>query len=270
MEGKDGILSISIVHCFPYADVPENSSRVLVIADGDKAKADRLATTIGEELVSMRGKTMPQFLGVPQGVAAAVASNVAPVVLADPADNAGGGAPSDNTTILRHLIERNVEGAAVGPIWDPIAVRLCFDAGEGATFPLRFGGKIGPASGAPVDATVTVARLARDCWQSFGPTQVPLGDCAAVRVGGVEVVLIANRTQALGLELFTNLGIDPRAAPHRRRQVDQPLHGCLRAHRQARDLRRQRRAAGARLPPHQLHPRAAPHLAARRGNHTRN
>ena len=39
---------------------------------------------------------------------------------------------------------------------------------------------------------------------------MPLGDCAAVRIGGVEVVLIANRTQALGLELFTNLGIDPR------------------------------------------------------------
>jgi microcystin degradation protein MlrC len=57
---------------------------------------------------------------------------------------------------------------------------------------------------------VTVVRLARDCWQSFGPTRVPLGDCAAVRVGGVEVVLITNRTQALGLELFTNLGIDPR------------------------------------------------------------
>ena len=57
---------------------------------------------------------------------------------------------------------------------------------------------------------MTVTRLARDCWQSFGPTQVPLGDCAAVRIGGVEVVLIANRTQALGLELFTNVGIDPR------------------------------------------------------------
>ncbi len=35
------------------------------------------------------------------------------------------------------------------------------------------------------------------------------GDCAAVRIGGVEVVLIAKRTQATGLELFTNLGIDP-------------------------------------------------------------
>ena len=53
--------------------------------------------------------------------------------------------------------------------------------------------------------------LAADCWQSFGPTKVPLGDCAAIRIGGVEVVLITKRTQALGLELFTNLGIDPRA-----------------------------------------------------------
>ena len=39
---------------------------------------------------------------------------------------------------------------------------------------------------------------------------MPVGDCAAVRVGGVDVVLIANRTQATGLELFTNLGIDPK------------------------------------------------------------
>jgi microcystin degradation protein MlrC len=31
----------------------------------------------------------------------------------------------------------------------------------------------------------------------------------AVRVGGVDVVLITKRTQATGLELFTNLGIDP-------------------------------------------------------------
>ena len=76
-------------------------------------------------------------------------------------------------------------------------------------FPLRFGGKIGPASGTPVDAMVTVARLARDCWQSFGPTQVPLGDCAAVRIGGVEVVLITKRTQALGTRAVHQSGHRP-------------------------------------------------------------
>src|SRR6476659_7594567 len=64
MEGKNGILSISIAHCFPYADVPELSGRVLVIADGDKSKADALATELGAELVAMRGKTMPEYLEI--------------------------------------------------------------------------------------------------------------------------------------------------------------------------------------------------------------
>jgi microcystin degradation protein MlrC len=209
MEGKDGVLSISIGHCFPYADVPELTGRILVVMDRDKAKGEALATKIGEEFVSMRGKTFPQYHDVEDGIGMAIAFNDSPVVMADPADNAGGGAPSDNTTILRRLIERNAQEAVVGPIWDPVAVRLCFDAGLDAEFPLRFGGKIGPRSGQPIDATVKVVGLKQDCWQSFGPTQVPLGDCAAVRIGGVEVVLISNRTQALGLELFRNVGIEP-------------------------------------------------------------
>ncbi len=209
MEGHGGVLSVSIGHCFPYADVPEMGGRVLVVTDGDKPLADRLATEIGLEFVAMRGRTAPEYLSVEAAIATALQVNGAPVVIADPADNAGGGAPSDNTTVLRHMIARGVENAALGPIWDPVAVRLCFDAGLGAVFPLRFGGKIGPASAQPVDAEVTVMGLARDCQQSFGPTQVKLGDCACVRVGGIDVVLIANRTQALGLELFRNVGVEP-------------------------------------------------------------
>ncbi|HTB40096.1 MAG TPA: M81 family metallopeptidase [Reyranella sp.] len=209
MEGKDGVLSLSIGHGFPWADVKEMGTRLIAVTDNDKAKADALATAIGKEFVSMRGKTAPTYLSTEDGITAALAANDSPVVMADPADNAGGGAPSDNTSILRRLIERDAQGTALGPIWDPIAVRLCFDAGRGASFPLRFGGKIGPTSGQPIDATVTVTALKRDAWQSFGPTQVPLGDCAAIKVAGVEVVLITNRTQALGLELFRNLDIEP-------------------------------------------------------------
>jgi len=40
MEGKDGVLSISIGHCFPYADVPELGGRILVVMDKDKAAAE--------------------------------------------------------------------------------------------------------------------------------------------------------------------------------------------------------------------------------------
>ena len=50
--------------------------------------------------------------------------------------------------------------------------------------------------------------LARDGVQSFGSAKVKFGDAAGIRVGGVEVSLIAHRTQALGTEIFTASGID--------------------------------------------------------------
>ena len=119
----------------------------------------RSRPALGEELVSLRGKTAPAIVRRGERRRRGLAFNDLPVVIADPADNAGGGAPSDNTDILRHLIERKVENACLGPIWDPIAVRLCFDAGLGAKFGLRFGGKIAPTSGQPVDAEVEVIGL---------------------------------------------------------------------------------------------------------------
>ena len=134
-----------------------------------------------------------------------------PVVIADTTDNAGGGAPSDNTTFLHRLIARGVQGAAVAPIWDPIAVRLAFDAGEGARLPFRFGGKAARSSGPPVDADVEVIRCVPNAHQTFAGAIVPLGDVASIRMGGVEAVLISTRAQAMGTDLFSNFGIDPKA-----------------------------------------------------------
>ena len=43
MEGKDGVLSLSIAHGFPWSDIKEMGSKIIAITDGDKAKAERLA-----------------------------------------------------------------------------------------------------------------------------------------------------------------------------------------------------------------------------------
>lgn len=208
-EKTPGILSISVSHAYCYGDVPEMGGRVLVMTDGDKALADATATRVGEVFQTLRGKTTPFFHEVEAGLDLALSRPVGPVIVTDAADNAGGGAPADNTTILRALIARNAQNIACGPLWDPVATQLCFAAGLGAVFPLRFGGKTGPSSGTPIDAMVEVIGLARDAWQSFGPTRALLGDTAAIRIGGIEIVLNTARTQALGLEMFTGLGIDP-------------------------------------------------------------
>jgi microcystin degradation protein MlrC len=210
LEGKNGVLSISIAHGFPEADVPEMGTRVLVITDNRKAEGDLLAEALGRELISFRGRASAKLFAPDAAIAQALENPKGPVVIADTTDNAGSGAPSDNTTFIHKLMARGVP-AAVGPVWDPIAVGYCFDAGAGARMPLRFGGKAARTSGAPVDADVEVLALAEQGFQTFAGARAPLGPTAAIRAGSVDVVLITTRAQAMGVDLFTNHGIDARA-----------------------------------------------------------
>jgi len=206
LEGKDGVLSISIAHCFPYADVPELGARMLVVTDDRKAAGDTLARALADEFLGMRGKTQPDYHSPDAAIDIAL-NTTGTVVIADPSDNPGGGAPGDSTTILRRMIERGVKNAALGPIWDPIAVRMCFMAGTGGKLALRFGGKTAPTSGQPIDALVTVTHLQRDATQTFVDAKIALGDCATIDVDGIAVVLISKRTQALGSDLMTGMGV---------------------------------------------------------------
>ncbi|MFN3854578.1 MAG: M81 family metallopeptidase [Phreatobacter sp.] len=210
-EGRDGVLSVSFVHGFPHADVPEMGSRMLVYTDDRKAHGDALATRLGEEIIALRGRTAPPNLDYAEALDRALAADTTrgPAIIAEPADNAGGGSASDNTMSLRELIARGVDNAAVAPIWDPGAVAFCHAVGPGGRLRLRIGGKTSVDSGDPVDADCEVIAVASDCHQSFGDARAAVGDLAAVRIGGITVIMNTNRCQALGRELFTELGLDP-------------------------------------------------------------
>lgn len=211
LEGEDGVLSISLVHSFPWGDCPELGTKVLVVTDDAKSKGDALAEQLGREVFAMRDKTLAAYQSPDEAIDEALAT-AGCVVVSDTADNPGGGSAGDSTFILRRLIERGVENAAIGPLWDAGAVALCFAAGEGARLPLRIGGKTSPASGDPLDVEALVLKCAPDAFMidtfGHGPKAIsPLGDAAALRVGGVDIVLNAYRTQALG-DVFTPLGVD--------------------------------------------------------------
>jgi microcystin degradation protein MlrC len=207
MEGKDGILSVSLVHGFPWGDNPRCGTRTLVITDGDADLATSRAEALGRELWGMRND-LRQFPAMGEGLDRAVASNAAPIVLADFADNAGGGAPSDSTYVLKEVLARGLRDVAMGTFWDPVLVAMCIDAGIGATMAVRVGGKIGPMSGDPVDLTVTVRGIARDAVQHLGRAAMNMGDCVWLEADGVHLVVNSRRTQTFHPEAFENLGID--------------------------------------------------------------
>ncbi len=208
LEGRDGIISVSLGHGFPWGDVPDVGAKLVVIADGDQEKAERLARALGEEFYAMREATAPRFLSMDEAIDRALALEGGPVVIADVSDNAGGGAPGDATFFLRRLLDRNLRNAASGFYWDPMAVRAAFEAGIGASLDLRLGGKTGVASGAPVDLRVTVKGLAEDVTQRFGQAPVPMGATAWVEAAGIDLILNSLRTQVFHPEGMTKLGLD--------------------------------------------------------------
>ena len=217
LQGRDDILSVSFIHGFMAADVPEMGSQVLVVSDNDAAKGSALAERLGREVFALRGRTAMPMLAIDEGLdrALAVAADHPgkPVVVADVWDNPGGGVAGDGTLILRRILDRGVDDVAVATIWDPIAVSFCLAAGKGARIALRFGGKAGPDGGAPIDATVEVLRAVPESWQSFGASRVTLGATALIRLEGtsVEVILNSNRTQTFEPDIYTNVGLDPLA-----------------------------------------------------------
>lgn len=215
LHGRDGILSVSVIHGFMAADVPEMGTRILVVTDNDKAKGDALAEKLGMELFGLRERTIMAMVPPEEGIAQALKAHAAnpqkPAVIADVWDNPGGGVPGDGTTVLRAILGKGPKNVGVATIWDPLAVTFCHAAGEGAEIDLRFGGKCGPDAGEPIDARVKVMKIAAEGWQSFGRSRVTLGPAAVVRIDGTEVdiILNTNRTQTFEPDIFSNLGIDP-------------------------------------------------------------
>ncbi|MDE0942221.1 MAG: M81 family metallopeptidase [Alphaproteobacteria bacterium] len=207
LEGRDGILSVSFAHGFPWGDVPCATARMLVIADGDDAKAEALAKSLGAEIWQLRHETAPLMTPYREALARAAAAPAGPVVVADVADNAGGGAPSDATFLLQEILDRGLTDNILGLYWDPMAIRLCKEAGLGSQLTLRIGGKCCRESGLPIDLDVTVEGIIENAVQPFGSVTQPIGDAVWLRAAGnVNLVLNSLRGQTFHPDAFGQFG----------------------------------------------------------------
>ncbi len=209
LEGTPGILSVSLVHGFPWADIDTVGARTLVVTDGDPDLAARTAERLAEDFFAQRHEVTVELTALGAALDAAAASDEVPVVLADMGDNSGAGAPGDSTFMLRAIIGRSLSRVATGIYWDPVAVRICQDAGIGTDLDLRLGGKVGPESGDPVDLRARVMNIAEGIGQHLGKGLEPLGTVVWLRTGDAVDILINDlRTQVYHPEAFEQLGID--------------------------------------------------------------
>lgn len=205
-EASGSILSLSFAHGFPWGDVPHVGAVMLAIADGDAAHAQATADRWAQRIWGLRETTRKRFDTPDQAIDIAL-DGPGLTVIAETSDNAGGGAPSDCTAMLAAMLRRGVTDAAIGVFWDPVAVSFCQEAGAGATFPLRLGGKCGVMSGDPLDLVVKVHRVAETHVQSALSGGVrEIGPAAWVETSGIHIIIGSQRNQVFNPNAFTGLG----------------------------------------------------------------
>ena len=74
LEKIDDVLSISLGHGFPWADVAEVGARVIVVTDDQPDLGLDLAAKLAREIWDMRDEITPQFLDMEEAISVATSS----------------------------------------------------------------------------------------------------------------------------------------------------------------------------------------------------
>jgi microcystin degradation protein MlrC len=208
------VITATISTGFPWADVPEVGPSVIVIADGDRGLAQTTADEFGQWIWEHRRRWHAPPMSVRDALAAGEAAGRYPIIIADHADNTGGGSPGDSTEVLRTFLDLGLTDALLLYLVDPDAAAQAHTAGAGATIDVRLGGRSHPVQGPPVECRAEVVALSDGPFAYDGPMFAGLtgsmGTSAWLRVGGVNMVVVTAREQPFDMAFARGLGIDCR------------------------------------------------------------
>lgn len=215
LETERGIVTATLSMGFPFADITDAGVSVLVTTNGDVALAETHADGFAARIWEMREEFTFNLHSVEDAIEIANQTDGNPIVLADGADNPGGGGPCDGTTILQKFIEAGVQDAVIAVIADPESVAQAVEAGVGNGVQLNVGGKTDTHHGAPVALTGLVKTLSDGRFIHKGPmgrgTAGNMGRTAVVQVGGIEIILTERRIQPYDAQVLRSVGIEPTA-----------------------------------------------------------
>ncbi len=211
---RPGVLSVSVVEGYPYADVSEMGMSFIAVTDNDQALADDVARRMADAAWTMRAALNHGATSIDAALLRAQAAPAGPVVLFDVGDNVGGGSPGDSTHIL-HAARRLGVNHLLQAVCDPEAVRLCQAAGVGGRVEASVGGNSDAQHGAPFSIQAVVTALSDGQYEETGPTHGGFrffndGPSCALRTDdGYRLVLTSRSAGSASLQQFRALGIEP-------------------------------------------------------------
>lgn len=236
-----GIAAVNVLAGFAFADISDAGVSFTAVTRGDpdaaKARLQEMAN------LAWRDRDTGVRLDLPPDRVMEMIKHHSggPLVVAEPSDNIGAGAPGDGTGLLRELVTNDIQDAVVA-INDPGGVEMAAAKAIGDTFTLAVGGKGSSLDEGPLVLRVKLASTSDGRFSLEDPkshlaslygSQIEMGQCAVVHYKGITILLTSRKTPPFDLGQHHSQGIYPermrvvgvKAAVAHRRAYD-PIAGA--------------------------------------------
>lgn len=213
---SDQILNVSILAGFAPADATTNGLSVVVTARDDANAAATLATELAERAWSDRHRYTTSLTSIDKAVSRAqyaLNDSATPaVLLADVADNPGGGGRGNTIYLLSAIHQHKLKGVVLGMMFDPALAARAYAEGEGACFIARFNTEESTRFSEPYSGEVVVQRLINEPCVGrrgiYAGRRVDLGQCALLDLDGIQILVVSRRHQCADPVFLERMGID--------------------------------------------------------------
>lgn len=215
IERRPRVLDVSPCPMQPWLDVAEGGWSVVVHTDGDAELAQSLADEMAAKAWELREQFWASERVAPAlAIRQAIAADSGLIVLSDTGDSVYGGAPGDNTVILRELLNQQPVEIALVPVIDPAALRAAMEAGVGGTISIDLGGQVDNLFSQPVRLTARIAATSNGVTVNLADRGIcDMRRTALLEVGNVKIVVLDHRSFAINHPIvYSHLGLDVSAA----------------------------------------------------------
>lgn len=211
------IWTVNVVGGYSFSDVPDAGVAFSAIATAPEAEVEAALDRLESLALDLKGLGIVPEWDLDAALEEIKTREGGPYIVVEPADNIGGGAPGDDTAVLRGFLAHKISNAAVA-IADAAAVAALDGAQPGDIRRISIGGKGSRLGVGPLEAEVTFVSRSDGKFDledrnshlaAMQGVHYDMGPSAVVTLEGVTILLNSRKTPPFDLAQFRSQGIIP-------------------------------------------------------------
>jgi microcystin degradation protein MlrC len=216
-QSTPAVWAFNVAAGFSFADTADSGLTFSIVSDAQSLELRPHLERVAGRAWDLRASGVVTYPSVEEVLTTMTPQAGSPIVLVEPADNIGAGAPGDGTGVLRAFLAQRV-GRALLALNDPESVARLNTVSPGSTMHMSLGGRGWRLDKGPVDTEVSLVSRGGGAFHledsqshlaSVSGSRFDMGACAVVRSAGVTILLTSHRTPPFDLGQYRSQGIHP-------------------------------------------------------------